>query len=440
MEHLHDYLKFGVSKGASDIHFSSEEVVRYRIDGDLIPLESAPLTPEVLQALIFEILTDSERVKLLDEKNLDKSYYVPGVGQFRVNVFFNRKGIAAVLRSIPVKVPSFESLGLPEIIRKVAERPRGLILVTGPTGSGKSTTLAAVIDYLNSNYPYHILTVEDPIEFIHESKMSLVNQRDIGKSCHTFQDALKYALREDPDVILVGELRDLETISLALTAAETGHLVLGTLHTRGAAASVDRMIDSFPAGQQAMIRAMIADSLLAVVSQVLCKRITGQGRIAAYEIMVVNNAISNLIREGKLVQIEGVIQTGRKDGMVLLEQSLATLVTQGLIAKEEAIPYLKNVSADSLPGGAPAQKNMAPVSLVSSKMQIKSAPPIPQTPPPAMKMNQKESPIDSLLDNSEPDSEDESLMFAPIDLEQTNVKNVPPQQPQAPPPLKKKAG
>ncbi|NDG26042.1 MAG: PilT/PilU family type 4a pilus ATPase, partial [Proteobacteria bacterium] len=232
MKKIDQILAFAMEKRASDIHFSAEEPVRFRIDGDLVGLQDSHTSPDEVKKIVFEILSPEEREKLLKEKNLDKSYYVPSIGQFRVNVFMNRKGIAAVLRTIPVKIPSMEDLRLPEVIRKIADKPKGLILVTGPTGSGKSTTLAAIIDYINTTFPGHILTVEDPIEFVHQSKKSLVNQRDIGHSCNTFQDALKYALREDPDVILIGELRDLETISLALTAAETGHLVFGTLHTR----------------------------------------------------------------------------------------------------------------------------------------------------------------------------------------------------------------
>ncbi|NBT59195.1 type IV pilus twitching motility protein PilT, partial [bacterium] len=342
MSELDKVLSFAINHRASDIHFSSGEPIRFRIDGDLVAINSQVLEAHSLEALLFELLTEEEQAKLYNQKNLDKCYSVPGIGQFRVNIFFNRKGIAAVLRSIPVEIPSFQSLGLPEVIQKLAEKPRGLVLVTGPTGSGKSTTLAAIIDHINSNFPSHILTVEDPVEFVHTCKKSLINQREIGHSCPSFQDALKYALREDPDVILIGELRDLETISLALTAAETGHLVFGTLHTRGAAASIDRIIDSFPAGQQAMIRTMLADSLLAVISQALLKRADGKGRVAVYEIMVVNNAISNLIREGKVFQMEGVIQTGKKDGMVLMEQSLISLISQGIVTPEEAAPYLKN--------------------------------------------------------------------------------------------------
>jgi len=413
---MQNILRLASEKKASDIHFSAEEPIRFRVDGDLLAVTENPLSASALEALLFEILSEEEQMKLHQQKNLDKSCQIPGAGQFRVNMFFNRKGIAAVLRTIPSQTPSLESLGLPEVIKKLAEKPRGLILVTGPTGSGKSTTLAAIIDYINSNFPYHILTVEDPVEFVHSSKRSLVNQRDIGHSCHSFQDALKYALREDPDVILIGELRDLETISLALTAAETGHLVFGTLHTRGAAPSIDRMIDSFPANQQAMIRAMLADSLLAVISQALLKKAEGKGRVAAYEIMVVNSAISNLIREGKVFQIEGVIQTGKKDGMVLLDQSLSALVSSGQVNFEEAIPYFKTLPTSP------------PKTAFSKPLTVAKAPPSPQpTPQSALK------PVESDSFFLSEEAVDESPVHEP-------VISTPPQPLSGPPPLKKKTG
>ena len=481
MRHINEYLAFAMQNKASDIHFSADEPVRLRVHGDLVPLEEGPLSHPDLEALLNDILSPEERNKLQREKNLDKSYFVPQIGQFRVNIFFNRKGIAAVLRSIPVQVPSFEDLGLPDVIRRVAERPRGLILVTGPTGSGKSTTLAAIIDYLNTNFPYHILTVEDPVEFIHQSKASLVNQRDIGHSCNTFQDALKYALREDPDVILIGELRDLETISLALTAAETGHLVLGTLHTRGAAASIDRIIDSFPSGQQPMIRTMVAESLLAVVSQTLVKRADGKGRVAAYEIMVVNPAISNLIREGKIFMMEGVIQTGRKDGMILMEQSLMNLISQGIITREETGPYLKNGPSESSASNPPSSKAPTGNTVVTSLKRpnpvapknkevtaplppsVPKPPPVAVTPPPVVPKPAPVAPVQSqpsptpvsspsilsldessenmtssqILEFSNLDESDEIL--SSIEIEATNTKNIP-KPPPAPPPLKKKVG
>jgi|688.fasta_scaffold35600_5 twitching motility protein PilT len=456
MKRIHQFLSYALEQRASDIHFSAEEPVRFRIDGDLVPLQNTTASNEEVQKLLFEILNSDEREKLLKEKNIDKSYFVPEIGQFRVNVFFNRKGIAAVLRSIPVKIPSMESLGLPEVIKKIADKPRGLVLVTGPTGSGKSTTLAAIIDYINSTYPGHILTIEDPIEFVHQSKKCLVNQRDIGNSCNSFQDALKYALREDPDVILIGELRDLETISLALTAAETGHLVLGTLHTRGAAASIDRMIDSFPTDQQPMVRAMISDSLLAVISQALVKRADGKGRAAAYEIMVVNHAIANLIREGKVFQMEGVIQTGKKDGMILMEQHLLSLISDGVITREEASPYLKNGGSDH--GSSPGSEKTVPLkpAAVPKSFQSPQAPQTPQTPVPTKTLSSPppvkplaspslvKSEPDTLQDLLDPEEGEDQLIFSstPVELSEEEVpkeglKKAPPS---APPPLKKKAG
>lgn len=336
------YLKIAILNRASDLHFSSGEAVRLRVDGDLMPLEEGALSAHDVEAILMEFLTSEEKQRFHERRNLDKSYALEGVGNFRVNIFLMNRGMGAVLRAIPHKIPSMTDLGLPPTLAKLTEAGKGLILVTGPTGSGKSTTLASLINYINQNNAYHILTAEDPIEFVHQSMNSLVNQREIGNQCPTFADALKYALREDPDVILVGEMRDLETIGLALTAAETGHLVFGTLHTRGAGASVDRIIDSFPANQQAMIRTMLAESLSAVISQSLLKRADGQGRVAAYEILIVNHAISNLIREGKTFQIPTVMQTGRKEGMILMDQSILDLVTKGIVKAEEALAYMSN--------------------------------------------------------------------------------------------------
>jgi len=449
MPRFQDILRLAAEKRASDIHFSSEEPIRFRIDGDLVSVTPNSIPSAELESLLFQVLSEEEQKKLQEQKNLDKSCLIPGVGQFRVNIFFNRKGIAAVFRTIPSKTPSLDALGLPEIIKKLCEKPRGLILVTGPTGSGKSTTLAAIIDHLNSNFPFHILTVEDPVEFIHASKKSLVNQREIGTACHSFQDALKYALREDPDVILIGELRDLETISLALTAAETGHLVFGTLHTRGAAPSIDRIIDSFPANQQSMIRAMLADSLLAVISQALLKKADGSGRIAAYEIMVVNNAISNLIREGKVFQIEGVIQTSKKDGMMLMDQSLLPLVTSGQVHIEEAAPYFKSMPTItpkmgfSKPAAAKMPQGSVPVKPLFESGQTVSVPsplteqfapePAPTGSPPLQNIDEKIGATNQEFFISEELLNESSRIDIP-----KNQPVVPPIP--SPPPLKKKAG
>jgi twitching motility protein PilT len=353
MARIHEILKGAVTHRVSDLHFSSGEAIWARIDGDLRAFTEAPLSNEQLETLLLEILSEAERTRLLEFKNLDKSYFVDGLGNFRVNLFYTRRGIGAVIRTLPSKIPSLADLGLPEVVQQLAELPKGLILVTGPTGSGKSTTLAAMIHHINSHFPYHILTAEDPVEFIHPSIRSLINQREIGHSCPTFADALKFALREDPDVILVGELRDLETISLAMTAAETGHLVFGTLHTRGAASTIDRVIESFPALQQPMIRTMLAESLQGVISQTLVKRASGKGRVAAYEIMVMNHAISNLIREGKTFQVTSAMQTGRKEGMVLMESHLKELVAAKEVTPEEAESVLGTLVRGNTPAKAP---------------------------------------------------------------------------------------
>jgi twitching motility protein PilT len=356
MARINAVLKQAAENRVSDIHFSSGEAVWVRLDGDLVTYSENPMSHEDLESMLLEILSEAEAEKLKKNLNLDKSYFVEGVGNFRVNIFYSRRGIGSVIRTLPSKIPTIEELGLPAIVKNLAELPKGLILVTGPTGSGKSTTLAAIINHMNANFPYHILTAEDPVEFIHVSKKSLINQREIGQSCPTFADALKYALREDPDVILVGEMRDLETISLALTAAETGHLVLGTLHTRGAAPTIDRVIESFPAMQQAMVRAMLAESLQGVISQTLIKKASGKGRVAAYEIMVMNYAISNLVREGKTFQISSAMQTGRKEGMIQMEAHVKELAASGEISENDAEELLASLTR----GGHSGKGNASP--------------------------------------------------------------------------------
>jgi twitching motility protein PilT len=306
-----------------------------RVDGDVRRINLPALDQKEVQALIYDIMNDRQRKDFEEDLETDFSFEVPGVARFRVNAFNQNRGAGAVFRTIPSKVLSMEELGMGEVFRKITDVPRGLVLVTGPTGSGKSTTLAAMVDYLNANKHHHILTIEDPIEFVHESKKSLINQREVHRDTHGFSEALRSALREDPDVILVGELRDLETIRLALTAAETGHLVFGTLHTTSAAKSIDRIVDVFPAQEKSMIRSMLSESLHAIVSQALLKKVGG-GRVAAHEIMIGTSAIRNLIREDKVAQMYSSIQTGGSLGMQTLDMCLKDLVSKGLITRESA--------------------------------------------------------------------------------------------------------
>lgn len=328
------------NQGASDLHLSSGSPPILRINGSMTPMEHRELTSQECQALIFEILTDKQKRDFVDNWELDCSYHLDGVGRFRVNVFMQRKGLASVFRIIPEEVLSLEQLKMPQVLKNICQEHKGLVVVTGPTGSGKSTTLAAMIDYINTNDQTHILTVEDPIEFVHQNKRSLISQREVSSHTKSFSNALKAALREDPDIILVGEMRDLETISLAMTAAETGHLVFGTLHTNNAPSTVDRIIDVFPDSQQAQIRVMLSESLKAVIAQGLLKTADGNGRVAALEILINNNAVSNLIREGKTFQIPSVMQTSRGEGMITFENYINDLIAQGIINKDAGMAYL----------------------------------------------------------------------------------------------------
>ena len=332
---LNEFLKSMVEAGGSDAHLKVGMPPGVRVHGVLMPQGDERLRPQQTEE-IARILLDEDQWKMFEERgDMDCSYSVAGVARFRVNVMRQRGSISIVLRNIPAKIPSFDDLGLPDICKTLAAKPRGLVLVTGPTGSGKSTTLAAMIDLINATMHGHILTMEDPIEFVHESKRCLMNQREVHRDTLGFSEALRSALREDPDVILVGEMRDLETIRLALTGAETGHLVFGTLHTSSAAKTIDRVVDVFPAAEKEMVRAMLSESLRAVISQTLLKRIGG-GRIAAHEIMIGTPAIRNLIREGKIAQMYSAIQTGQQNGMQTLDQCLKELLQKGLITKEEA--------------------------------------------------------------------------------------------------------
>ena len=324
--------------GASDLHVAAGSPPLVRVHGELNPLEElGSFEPDDTQELLYRILSTEQQKRLEVDRQIDLSYAVSGIARFRVNVFFQRSAVGAAFRLIPYKILTLEELGLPTSLHEMAERPRGLVLVTGPTGSGKSTTLAALIDEVNRNRAGHILTIEDPIEFLHRHRRCLVNQREIGSDASGFAEALRAALRQDPDVILLGEMRDLETISTALTAAETGHLVFATLHTRGAAGTIDRIIDVFPAEQQGQVRAMLASSLEGIVTQTLLPTADGQGRVAALEILIPDYAVRNLIRQRKLEQIYSVMQTGTARGMQTMEQALSDLVLRGTITTEVAL-------------------------------------------------------------------------------------------------------
>ncbi|MGB4247324.1 MAG: type IV pilus twitching motility protein PilT [Pseudohongiellaceae bacterium] len=330
-----ELLGFSVKQGASDLHLTAGMPPLIRVDGDMRKINVPSMDHKEVHGLIYEIMTDKQRKDYEQFMETDFSFEVPGLARFRVNAFNQNRGAAAVFRTIPSKVLSMEQLGMGQVFRDVSDLARGLVVVTGPTGSGKSTTLAAMMDYVNNTRYEHILTIEDPIEFVHESKKCLVNQREVHRDTLGFAEALRSALREDPDIILVGELRDLETIRLALTAAETGHLVFGTLHTTSAAKTIDRIIDVFPAAEKSMVRSMLSESLQAVISQALLKK-TGGGRVAAHEIMIGTPAIRNLIREDKVAQMYSAIQTGSSVGMKTLDQCLKELVQKGTITKEAA--------------------------------------------------------------------------------------------------------
>ncbi|MEY4294491.1 MAG: hypothetical protein RLY82_179 [Pseudomonadota bacterium] len=333
---LSQLLSFMLSQKASDLHLSAGLPPMIRVHGDMVRINLPALSHEAVHRLVTSIMNDKQRGLYKEHLECDFSYEVAGISRFRVNAFNQNRGAAAVMRAIPSTIQTLEQLDSPKIFTKLALKPRGLVLVTGPTGSGKSTTLAALVNHLNDNEPAHILTVEDPIEFVHHSKKSLINQREVTTHTHSFADALKSALREDPDAILVGELRDLETIRLALTAAETGHLVFGTLHTSSAAKTIDRIVDVFDAAEKDLIRSMLSESLEAVITQTLCKTKDGQGRVAAHEIMLGTSAIRNLIRENKIAQMYSTIQTSNSVGMQTLDQCLMELVNTGKITPAEA--------------------------------------------------------------------------------------------------------
>ncbi|MFZ6756899.1 type IV pilus twitching motility protein PilT [Undibacterium sp. Ji50W] len=329
---ISELLAFSVKNNASDLHLSSGLPPMIRVHGDVRRINLPPLEHKDVHELIYDIMNDSQRKAYEETLECDFSFSIPGLARFRVNAFNQERGPAAVMRTIPSKILSLEQLNAPRIFAELALKPRGLVLVTGPTGSGKSTTLAGMVNHLNENEYGHILTVEDPIEFVHESKKCLINQREVGPHTMSFNNALRSALREDPDAILVGELRDLETIRLALTAAETGHLVFGTLHTSSAAKTIDRIVDVFPGEEKEMVRSMLSESLQAVISQTLLKTKDGSGRVAAHEIMIGTPAIRNLIREAKVAQMYSAIQTGSNVGMQTLDQNLIDLVRRNVIS------------------------------------------------------------------------------------------------------------
>jgi len=336
-----ELLAFAYKQGASDLHLSAGMPPMIRVDGDIKRINVDPLDDRTVHNMIYDIMTDKQQKDFEEFLETDFSFELPNVARFRVNAFNQQRGPGAVFRTIPSKVLTLEQLNAPEIFKKICDQPRGLVLVTGPTGSGKSTTLAAMINYINENEHGHILTIEDPIEFVHTSKNCLINQREVGRDTLSFNNALRAALREDPDVILVGEMRDLETIRLALTGAETGHLVFGTLHTSSAAKTIDRIVDVFPAAEKDMVRAMLSESLRAVISQALLKKIGG-GRVAAHEIMIGTPAIRNLIRENKIAQMYSVMQTGQAAGMQTLDQALLDLVRTRQVHIDEARAYANN--------------------------------------------------------------------------------------------------
>ncbi|WBA81132.1 MULTISPECIES: type IV pilus twitching motility protein PilT [Endozoicomonas] len=339
-----ELLAFSYKQGASDLHLSAGLPPIIRIDGDVRRINLPPMEQQEVHGLIYDIMNDKQRKDLEEHLEADFSFEVPGVARFRVNAFNQNRGAGAVFRAIPSKVLTMDDLGMGQVFKTIADKPRGLVLVTGPTGSGKSTTLAAMMDYINDTKYQHILTIEDPIEFIHTPKKCLVNQREVHRDTHSFSNALRSALREDPDIILVGEMRDLETIRLAMTAAETGHLVFGTLHTTSAAKTIDRIVDVFPAEEKSMVRSMLSESLQAVISQTLLKK-NGGGRVAAHEIMLGTAGIRNLIREDKVAQMYSAIQTGGGLGMQTLDQCLTNLMKKGLISRDVAREKAKDRDA-----------------------------------------------------------------------------------------------
>jgi len=388
-------LAFAHDQGASDVHVSAGIPPLLRIRGEMVRLEMPPLSRDDAHAAIYDIMQDEHKRVFEEHRDIDFAFEIPNLSRFRANVMMQNRGEAAVFRLVPNKVRTLEELGMPPVLKSIAEKERGLVVVTGPTGSGKSTTLAAMVNYVNETLRGHIVTVEDPIEFVHESKRCLVNQREVGPHTRSFAAALRAALREDPDVILVGELRDLETTQLAISAAETGHLVFATLHTNSAAKTIDRIIDIFPSGQQAQIRTMLSESLEAVVAQMLLPARDHKGRVAALEVLVGVPALRNLIREDKTAQILSVIQTGANHGMISLDQHLRELVMSGRLARAEAARFASNPSvfenpaptagpgapARAVPGAGPVVPGARPSPAGGAAPATGARPPAPGEPP-----------------------------------------------------------
>jgi twitching motility protein PilT len=376
-------LGFAKDEGASDLHISAGLPPLLRIRGEIVKLEMPPLAADETHAAIYDILNDEQKKKFEEHRDLDFAFEIPGVSRFRANVLWQQRGEGAVFRLVPTSVKSLDELGMPKVLKDLALKEKGLVVVTGPTGSGKSTTLAAMVDHVNETRRGHILTIEDPIEFVHTPKRCVINQREVGPHTHSFAAALRAALREDPDVILVGELRDLETTQLAISAAETGHLVFATLHTNSAAKTVDRIIDIFPAGQQAQVRTMLSESLEGVVAQSLLPSKDGKGRVAALEVLIGVPALRNLIREDKTAQILSVIQTGAQHGMQSLDQSLRDLVMQGRLSRAEAMKKSSNpklfegVGVGGIGGGegTPAGARPVPATALGAGGSPAAAPP-----------------------------------------------------------------
>ncbi len=372
---------FAKDEGASDVHIVPGLPPMLRLRGEMRPLEMPALDPDATRNAIYDLLNDEQKRVFEERHDLDFAFEVPNLGRFRGNLLIQRQGVGAVFRLVPSSIKSLEELALPPVLKQLAQLDKGLVVVTGPTGSGKSTTLAAMIDWINANERLHILTIEDPIEFVHQPKKSVITQREIGPHTHSFSNALRAALREDPDVILVGELRDLETTSLAITAAETGHLVFGTLHTNSAAKTIDRMIDIFPAVQQAQVRTMLSESIEGVVAQTLLPAKDGKGRVAALEVLVGVPALRNLIREDKTAQILSVIQTGAQHGMISLDQHLRDLVMQGRLSREVAMKRSSNPrlfeAAPGAPGGTAGASAAAPAGAAAARPGMAPARPAP---------------------------------------------------------------